>query len=242
MAGREAAVSIAAVNGPQNTVISGRTRPWSTRCCARSTADGVEAQRLNVSHAFHSPLMDPMLDGFEAVAATVQFVAAAHRLVSNVTGRLAGDEIGRRPTGAHHLREAVRFADSIATLQRDGYRVFVEVGPAPTLLGMAQRCAGRRGSPLDRSLRKGQDDAAAMLESLGQLMCSASRYDWSAVLGDGAAAAPSTLPSYPFQRERTGTARAARAGAALAPTAQPASAAGRLRRQSAARSSRASSA
>jgi acyl transferase domain-containing protein/NADPH:quinone reductase-like Zn-dependent oxidoreductase/NAD(P)-dependent dehydrogenase (short-subunit alcohol dehydrogenase family)/acyl carrier protein len=200
LAGREREVSIAAVNGPQSTVISGRT-PVIDALLQQFVAEGIDAQRLNVSHAFHSPLMEPILDRFEAVAASVKLSPPRIGVVSNLTGRLAGDEMCSPAYWRTHLREAVRFADSIATMQREGYRVFVEVGPTPTLLGMARRCEGASGSSWIGSLRKDRDDAEAMLESLGQLHVLGQQIRWTAVLGEDAKRRRATLPSYPFQRE-----------------------------------------
>jgi acyl transferase domain-containing protein/NADPH:quinone reductase-like Zn-dependent oxidoreductase/NAD(P)-dependent dehydrogenase (short-subunit alcohol dehydrogenase family) len=200
LAGRDRDVSIAAVNGPQSTVISGRTAVIDA-LVQQFAAEGVDAQRLNVSHAFHSPLMDPILDRFEAVAASVKFSSPRIGVVSNLTGRLAGDELCSPAYWRTHLREAVRFADSIATMQREGYRVFVEVGPTPTLLGMARRCAGASGSSWIGSLRKDRDDAEVMLESVGQLHVLGQQIRWTAVLGEDAKRRRVTLPSYPFQRQ-----------------------------------------
>ncbi len=200
LTGHESDVSIAAVNGPQSVVISGQTSIVD-KLIERFAADGIDAQRLNVSHAFHSPLMDSILDRFEAVAATVTFSPPRIGVVSNVTGRLATDELCSAAYWRTHLREAVRFVDSIATMHKEGYRVFVEVGPTPTLLGMARRCAGAADSSWIASLGKERDDAEAMLEALGRLHVVGQPIRWTAVLGEDAKRRRVTLPSYPFQRE-----------------------------------------
>ena len=200
LAGRDRDVSIAAVNGPHNVVISGRTTVVEA-LLQQFAAEGIDAQRLNVSHAFHSPLMDPILDRFEAVAASVTLSPPRIGVISNITGRLAGDEMCSPAYWRAHLRDAVRFADSIATMQRDGYRVFVEVGPAPTLISMARRCEGASDSSWIGSLRKDREDGAAMLESLGQLHVLGQEVRWTGVLGADAKRRRATLPSYPFQRE-----------------------------------------
>ena len=196
---RDAAVlAIAAANGPQNTVISGRSDAVDA-ALERLAVAGIEAQRLKVSHAFHSPLMEPMLDAFEAVAAQVEFRAPQLVLASNVTGRLAGDEVCNAGYWRRHVRDAVRFGDSIAALQADGLRVFIELGPQPTLLNMAQRGSVMPDSAWIPSLRKGRDDAVSLLDSLGQLFARGVRPDWAAVQGGRRPRA--TLPGYPFQRE-----------------------------------------
>jgi len=191
-------LAIAAANGPQNTVISGRSDAVDAALERLATA-GIEAQRLKVSHAFHSPLMDPMLDAFEAVASQVAFHPPQLVLASNLTGRLAGDEVCQSGYWRRHVRDAVRFGESIAALQADGLRVFVEVGPQPTLLNMAQRGSAMPGSAWIASLRKGRDDTASLLDSLGQLFVRGVRPDWAAV--QGGARRRAVLPGYPFQRD-----------------------------------------
>ena len=199
--GHEANVAIAAVNGPKAVVISGRTEAVGAVMEALRAA-GIESQRLNVSHAFHSMLMDPMLDELEAAARSIKFSPARIGVVSNLTGALAGEEIGTPSYWRRHVREAVRFADSVETLRREGYRVMLEAGPQPTLLGMAQRCPGGAKMTLIGSLRKGRDDDAMMFEALGQLYVNGVLPDARGVWGDGATRNRVRLPTYPFQRER----------------------------------------
>lgn len=196
-----ATVAIAAVNGPQNTVISGRIEAVNA-VLQRLAASGVEFQPLTVSHAFHSSLMEPMLDAFEAIAATITFSSPRIGLVSNLTGRLAGSEVCTPAYWRRHVRDAVRFADSIAALQQDGYRVFLEVGPAPTLLNMAQRGSTVADAVWIGSLRKGRVDTATLLESLGQLQVRGVAVNWLAVFGEAVARQRVNLPSYRFQRQR----------------------------------------
>ncbi len=197
----EATLAIAAVNGPQNTVISGRSEAVDA-ALKRLAASGVESQPLTVSHAFHSPLMEPMLDAFEAFAATVTFSPPRMGLVSNLTGELAGKEVCEPVYWRRHVRGAVRFADGIAALQKDRYRVFVEVGPAPTLLNMAQRGSTVSDAVFIASLRKGRDDTTTLLESLGRLQVRGVAVNWRALLGQDAARQRVNLPTYQFQRER----------------------------------------
>ncbi|MEP7311425.1 MAG: type I polyketide synthase [Pseudomonadota bacterium] len=194
-------LAIAAVNGPANIVISGE-RTTLERVLARLQQAGIESQRLNVSHAFHSPSMEPMLAEFERVAATVQFRAPGIGLVSNVSGELAADEVCNAGYWRRHVREPVRFVDSLTTLKREGYRVLLEVGPSPILLGMAQRCPQTTGFLLASSLRKGRDDATVMLENLGQLYARGVKPDPVGLWGKDASRNRVPLPGYPFQRER----------------------------------------
>ncbi|MGB0127805.1 MAG: acyltransferase domain-containing protein, partial [Rhodocyclaceae bacterium] len=200
LAGHEDWVSVAATNGPTNTVIAGRLDALEA-VLARLASAGVEGQRLKVSHAFHSPLMVPMLDEFERLVAATPMARPRIGVVSNVTGRLADDALCQPGYWRRHVREAVRFAESLVTLQDDGYRVFLEIGPAPTLIGMAQRGSAREGSHWICSLRKGRDDRVAMLEALAQLQVRGQAVNWLAVLGEGARQRRVVLPTYPFQRE-----------------------------------------
>src|SRR5262249_42116633 len=139
---------------------------------------GVEVQRLNVSHAFHSALMDPILNEFEQAVASARFSPPDITVMSNITGAPLGEEGMKPDYWRRHLREAVRFSDPIAHLQSDGYRLFLEVGPAPILSGMAQRCAGAADSAYVSSLRRGRDDRRSMLEAAGRLYAAGARLDW----------------------------------------------------------------
>ena len=196
--GLEKDVSFGAINGPESTVISGRTSTVEA-VVARLGAEGVETQRLNVSHAFHSPLMDPMLDEFEQLAGSITLSAPRIGLVSNVTGRMAGPEVASAGYWRRHVREAVRFADGIATLHAEKIRIFVEIGPSPTLLGMAKRCPGAAGASWLPSLRKAVPDTESMLQTLAELHVLGQAIDWRALAGTGAKRV--SLPTYPFQRE-----------------------------------------
>ena len=192
-------LDIAAVNGPTNIVISGSAEILDA-AVERMKADGIEVQRLNVSHAFHSSLMDPILDEFEKEVASTRFSVPQITVMSNITGAPLGEEGMKPDYWRRHLREAVRFSDSIANLQRDGYRLFLEVGPAPILSGMAQRCAAEADSIYVSSLRRGRDDRRSMLEAAARIYNAGARLNWPAVTGERAGHV--ALPVYPFQRTR----------------------------------------
>ncbi|MEP7048695.1 MAG: SDR family NAD(P)-dependent oxidoreductase [Pseudomonadota bacterium] len=197
--GLEHEVSIGAVNGPESTVISGRTAVVEA-VVARLNAEGVETQRLNVSHAFHSPLMDPMLDEFELLASRITISPPRIGLVSNVTGRMAGNDLANAAYFRRHVREAVRFADGIATLHAEKIHIFIEIGPSPTLLGMAKRCPAASAATWLPSLRKAVIDTESMLQTLAELHVLGQPIAWRALAGAGAKRA--VLPRYSFQRER----------------------------------------
>ena len=198
------AVGIAAINGPQSVVISGK-RDCLEAVTTALTSKGVKTKRLNVSHAFHSPLMEPMLSAFEQVAAEVTYSSPRLKLISNVTGEIATDEIATPQYWCRHIRQPVRFAASMETLYQQGYQVFVEIGPKPILLGMARQClltelSGRGGVWLP-SLRPGGVDWQILLESLAKLYVRGVPVDWSAFDQDYSRRRVD-LPTYPFQRQR----------------------------------------
>lgn len=193
-------LAVAAVNGPEHTVISG-TAEAVAAVMAQFTARDVRAQRLTVSHAFHSPLMEPILDSFERVVAGVGLRPARLPLISNLSGAPAGDEVLRPAYWRQHLREAVRFGAGVEALRQLGADVLVEVGPHPTLLGMAQQIPGADAAPLGLpSLRKNRDDSQQIFESLAQLYVRGALINWPA-LAQGALRHKLVLPTYPFQRQ-----------------------------------------
>jgi len=130
-------VAIAAVNGPASVVISGQ-RPAIEAIIKRVAAEGIKATPLAVSHAFHSPLMEPMLAPFRQVAQSIIYHPPTRPLVSNVTGKLAGQEVTTPDYWVRHVRDTVRFADGIQTLQTLGVDLFLEIGPKPTLSGFVR--------------------------------------------------------------------------------------------------------
>ena len=195
-----ASVSVAAVNGPDQVVISGDGAAVEA-VIADLRQDGIRAKRLTVSHAFHSPLMDSILRPFEQVAAEVRYARPRIRLFSNVTGEAAGAEVMAPAYWRDHIRQPVQFARSIENLHQAGYEVFLEIGPNPTLSGMGQRCleeAEDVGVWLP-SLRAGRDDWEQMLGSLGALYVEGVPVDWAGFDRDFARR-KIALPTYPFQR------------------------------------------
>jgi acyl transferase domain-containing protein len=194
-------VSIAAINSPLNTVISGKAGDVRV-VLDRLKQEGVEAKLLTVSHAFHSPLVDPMLDEFERCARSIQHRVPVVDLVLNVTGHSLDDAL---PLDAsywrRHARETVRFAESIRTLHARGIQTFLEIGPAPVLIGMARQCVEDSKTTWLASLHKDRDDRHQMLSSLGALFVLGAKPDWAAY-DQPYRRRRVALPTYPFQRER----------------------------------------
>ena len=195
-----ARVSIAAVNGPTSIVISGATDALETVRAALA-ADGVRCEPLRVSHAFHSPLMAPMLDAFERVAREVRLSPPRIGLVSNVTGTWVRHGELDGAYWRRHVVSPVRFAASMQCLHDQGYRVFVEVGPTPTLTAMGRRCLTGADVKWAGSLTRDRADWSSMLESLAALYASGVRVDWAGFDREYPRHRV-VLPTYPFQRQR----------------------------------------
>ena len=194
------AVAIAAVNGTSNTVISGE-RSAVTSIAGGFRAAGRRVKDLRVSHAFHSPLMDPVLDAFEDALSAVTYAAPTVRFISNLTGRVADvHAIGHTTYWRDHLRYPVRFADSIQVLAGERISHYVEMSPHPVLLGMAAECV--QGGSWLPSLREDQGAWAEILLSLQRLYVDGATVNWAAVDGHAASRRRVALPTYPFQRRR----------------------------------------
>jgi len=199
IAQHQATVSIAAVNAPDQIVLSGADDALEAITQAL-TAKGITATPLPVSHAFHSPLVEPMLDAFERLAGDVTYHTPAIPVVSNVTGAVAaGDDLTTARYWRRHARAAVQFARSVAALNELGVAISVEAGPAPTLCGLGRRCS----TPIAwlPSLRPGASDWTTMFESLGKLFVNGQAIEWSAV-DKPYASEKLALPTYPFERQR----------------------------------------
>ncbi|MFI6349936.1 type I polyketide synthase [Streptomyces sp. NPDC050560] len=193
--------TIAAVNGPRSVVVSGAEA--SVNAVAEAVkADGGKTSRLKVSHAFHSPLMNPMLEEFEAVASTLTYHDALVPVVSNLTGGPAAPgDLASPGYWVRHVREAVRFADGVRALADDGVTTFLEIGPDAVLTAMAADALpddnGARFVPL---LRRGRAERPEALTALARLWAHGHTVDWSA-LHAGRPAGPVDLPTYPFQHQ-----------------------------------------
>ncbi|WP_329061791.1 type I polyketide synthase [Streptomyces sp. NBC_01429] len=187
-------VSVAAVNGPESVVLSGEAR--AVRAIAGRFA---RTKELNVSHAFHSPLMDPVLDEFREIAAGLTYLPPRIPLVSALTGdRITAEEIGSPEYWVRHARDAVRFADAVRALEEAGARRFAEIGPGGVLTAMAAECL-TGDAALIPLLRKDKDETAAVLTALGALHTHGVAVEWAELLPAG----PGTdLPTYAFRRTR----------------------------------------
>lgn len=193
-------ISVAAINAPDEVVVSG-ARPALERFARDLAERGTEHRWLVVAQAGHSRLLDPMLDEFQQVAASVQSRAPRIPLISCTTAKpVTGAEIASPGYWRRHLREPVRFADAVAQLHAMGCEVFVEAGPHPALLGRAQQSLPAGAGVWLPSLRRDTGEAAQLLESLAAGYSAGLDVAWRGVHPDGTPPVP--LPTYPFQRER----------------------------------------
>ncbi|MDX2963305.1 type I polyketide synthase, partial [Streptomyces acidiscabies] len=195
----EAGVSIAAVNSGDSTVISGSVGEVE-RVAEAWRRKGRRTKRLQVSHAFHSALMEPMLDDFAEVLSGVAFKEPSLPLLSNVSGTLAGAEIATPEYWVRHVRQPVLFQPAIAEVA-DRAGVFVEIGPGPVLITAAQHTLTTE-PVLTASLAEGWPDDVAFMQAMGRLYTAGYSVDWSVFFPTDPAPQIVDLPTYPFQRQR----------------------------------------
>ena len=198
---RYPSLDLAAVNSPTSCVVSGPAGD------VQSLIDGVKASgehatRLSVSHAFHSRMMEPILDDFRRAAAGLKASAPAIDVISNRTGDVIGaKQLGDATYWADHLRGTVRFADGVATLGRRGADLIIEVGPTPALLGQARESLPNGNRRWLGTLRRDRSDHRAIGECVAGAYAAGGAVEWPAIH----AVQPSRripLPTYPWQRER----------------------------------------
>ncbi len=227
LVGAEQEVSLAAVNGPDSVVLSGEQSAVE-RLADSWAARGRKTRRLQVSHAFHSARMDPMLAELAEVARGISFTRAAIPIVSNVTGAPIGDELCDADYWVAHARNTVRFAEGVQALAAERVNTFVEIGPDGVLSAMAHACLSAAddddgagvASREDRALhgvsvpastsagalvvpvlREERTDEQALLGALAELWVRGVAVDWAATLRDEQPRRVA-LPTYPFQRRR----------------------------------------
>ncbi|OBH75549.1 polyketide synthase [Mycobacterium scrofulaceum] len=193
-------VSLAAVNGPDAVVLSGE-RTAVTTVADRLADCGRRVRQLAVSHAFHSPLMEPMIEEFSAVLAGVSPGAPRIDLVSNVTGQLAGPGYLSADYWVEHVRRPVRFADGVRAAESLGVGAFVEVGPGAALLAAAEQSLAAAPAVAAVSMAKDRPEIDSLLAAAGELFVSGVAVDWAAVFA-GLSAHRVDLPTYAFQRRR----------------------------------------
>ncbi|MEU5838641.1 SDR family NAD(P)-dependent oxidoreductase [Streptomyces diacarni] len=200
LAGREGLLGVAAVNGPTSVVLSGDADAVEA-VGAELAARGRRTKRLRVSHAFHSPHMDAMLDEFHMVAKGLTFAAPTIPIVSTLTGQPVGaEELTTPEYWVGHVRRPVRFLDAARALEAEGVRTFLELGPDGVLSSMGQDFLDA-GALLVPLLRGGRDEPHTAVTALAHAHVRGVPVDWRALFGENAGPA-ADLPTYPFQRGR----------------------------------------
>ncbi|MEU8551264.1 SDR family NAD(P)-dependent oxidoreductase [Streptomyces roseoverticillatus] len=201
LAGRARRVSVAAVNASDAVVVSGADEDI-TELEADWAGRGRRTRRLRVSHAFHSPLMEPMLAEFGTVLAGLTTHDPEIPVISNLTGEVATAEQLRSPEyWTAHVRQAVRFHDGLRTAREAGARVLLELGPGAVLSALAGRDAGPDEARVPTLRGADRDETKDVLLALGALHTQGVEVDWPAVL-PAAPARTADLPAYAFQHER----------------------------------------
>ncbi|WP_009545082.1 type I polyketide synthase [Crocosphaera subtropica] len=193
-------VALAAINGPNSVVISGERDSIQT-LITTFDSQGIQFKELQVSHAFHSPLMKPMLAEFEQVAQQITYNLPKIPIISNLTGEIATDAIASSDYWSRHILQPVKFSAGMQTLAAQGYDGFIEVGPKPILLGMGRRCLPENQGLWLPSLRPGYSDWQTLLESLGNLYVKGTVINWDNFYQD-VSVHMIAVPTYPFQRQR----------------------------------------
>ncbi|HJR00339.1 MAG TPA: type I polyketide synthase [Methylomirabilota bacterium] len=192
-------LAIAAVNGPESVVVSGEAGALEGVLIALK-ARSIQSQRLRVTQAFHSPLMEPMLEAFRAEARRVQYMSPRISLVSTATGQIVeAGELGAE-YWVRQVREPVRYAAALAAARAAGGRLFIELGPQPVLTGLGQPWL--EGAIWVPTLRRGQDDREMLLQAIGRAWVHGVGIDWRDATRERGARRVAGLPTYPFQRER----------------------------------------
>jgi acyl transferase domain-containing protein/acyl-CoA synthetase (AMP-forming)/AMP-acid ligase II/acyl carrier protein len=208
-------VAIAAINGTDSIVIAGASSAVRRLVAEWETA-GIKTRPLNVSHAFHSPLIEPMLDDLEEIAHQITMQTPRIPLVSNLSGQFIAPENMNASYWRNHTRETVQFKAGLQTLIEQGYAVFLEIGPKPTLINL-----GKRYQPSEKvlwlpSLAPNREDWQMLLDSLAQLYIRGIEIDWKR-FEQGYSRQRLSLPTYPFQKKPHWIKAAEKPKAALPP-------------------------
>lgn len=198
-------LALAGVNAPDRCVLSGPTEAIAA-CQQQLDASGQPSHLLHTSHAFHSAMMEPILERFTAVVATIPLQAPRLPVVSNLSGTwLSATQACDPAYYARHLRHAVRFADGIGCAAGDGNPLFLEVGPGRTLGTLVQQCAASSGSEgalwSMRHPQQQEPDQAMLLATLGKLWLAGVNVDWAGFHANETRRRE-PLPGYPFERQR----------------------------------------
>ncbi len=198
--GLEQEAGIAAINGPSSVVISGAMEAIG-EASRRLQQEGIRTRALEVTHAFHSPLLEPILDEFEHRAERITYREPRLRVVSNVTGRVAAaGEMGHAGYWRRHMRSTVLFHAGLQAALATGCSTLLEIGPQPHLSTLGKLAEPRPDLVWLPSLRKGRNAWLDLLSTARSLYENGFDLQWAAV--HGRAECKIALPTYPFERHR----------------------------------------
>ncbi|HEX6289175.1 MAG TPA: SDR family NAD(P)-dependent oxidoreductase [Herpetosiphonaceae bacterium] len=198
-------LSLAAINTPNRCVVSGLGDAIDA-LERQLTEQGLSCRRLHTSHAFHSKMMEPLIEPFVKQVQRIRMHAPSIPYISNVTGTWITAEQATDPSyWATHLRQAVRFADGVGELLREPDRILLEVGPGQALSTLARQHPGRHATHAvlssTRHPQEEHSDVAYALQTVGQLWLAGARVEWSRLYAsERRLRVP--LPTYPFERQR----------------------------------------
>ncbi|KPA15487.1 polyketide synthase family protein [Candidatus Magnetomorum sp. HK-1] len=193
-------VSIAAINGPENIVISGEKNTIES-ICNKLAMNDIKTVFLDVSHAFHSPLLDPMLDNFRKIVSDVSFSLPKIDIISNYSGQFETEILTDPEYWVNHARRPVRFFNSIQFLNQQNCNLFIEAGPHPVLTGMGRRCLPKNTGTWLSCLHRGENNPKRLFDSVGTLYTFGFDINWQAVYNKDDYK-KIALPTIPFNRQR----------------------------------------
>ncbi len=221
LTGIEDRVAVAAVNGPDSTVVAGDAEAVG-HLAAAWEARGRRIRALTVSHAFHSPHMDRALDELRAVAETLTYHPPTVPVVSNLVGEVAtAEQLASPEYWVRHVRRPVRFLDGVRRLHGEGATGYLELGPDAVLTALVPGCLPEGAQAVvAAAARRGRPEGRTLLTALAALHVQGFGVDWRAPF-DGRGATRVELPTYAFQRRRYWLDQRGRPGPAPAPTAVP---------------------
>lgn len=194
----EGRLSIAAYNAPTATVVSGEEKAVE-ELCKMLESKSIQTRRLQVSHAFHSPLMEPILDEFKALASKLDYAAAKTPIILNETGRVGGAQDINADYWTRHIRQPVLFSQSMQEALQLGASVFLELGPAPTLLSLVSMANSAATATLQASMKRDSDASVDMRLAAAGLHAEGIDLDWAAMGQEKSGVAD--LPTYAFDRK-----------------------------------------
>lgn len=193
-------VELAALNGPAGQVMAGTVDSIESAIHNFEKA-GIECRRLNVSHAFHTKLMDDVLKPFKKVLNNIKFSKANIPILSNLNGAFNVNEMSSSDYWVDHLRKPIHFGSSMELLLSEKYKVFVEIGPKPVMALMASRFEGAENCLWLPTMRPTETDSIILYHTLATLWESGLDFNWKNYF-DGFNYSRVESPSYPFEHKR----------------------------------------